>query len=288
MKRDELMDGLSRVTEKQVYTGGAKGVAPKQVNLPYNDNALAIQGGIDPAERCKKIIDKLVSATSVDTPANGSVFWNGIDQRALVLHIEKWNKEIPGTFGQLEATTDVRHVDGKFVWNDAEPGKNLQAYFAGVSENYGDKAKGIMSAAVLWGFRDTSILTYSELPKILYNMAGQLEKGETPAVTGVSIVIIDALNSNGDVNIVNNSDILELPIWSPKVGTKGYAKNDCVMSGIKLKDFINTTGSWTGRPTVPASAALLKYLKDQPNVSSPAALKIKADARNLVRSTNAF
>jgi hypothetical protein len=287
MKRDELMDGLSRAAERNVYTGGGKNTPAKQTVLPYADNPLAVTG-MDAAQRSKAIIDRMIQATSVETPENGSIFWNGIDQRALVLYIEKWNKETPGMFGQLEATTDVRHVDGLFAWNNTDPGKNLQGYFAGVSENLGDKARGQMTAAVLWGFRDTSILTYAELPRILYNMANALENGKAPAVTDVSIVIIDALNSNGAVNIVNNSNILELPIWTPKGGTKGYAKAECELTGFKLKDFINTTGDWTGKPTVPRSDALLAYFRSRPNSPSPAALRIRTDAKTLVRPANNF
>lgn len=287
MKRDELMDGLGRVAARKVYTGGGKNTPAKETALPYGSNPLAITGK-DSAQRCKVIVERLVKATSVDTPENGSIFWNGIDQRALVLHVNKWNKETPGMFGQLEATTDVRHIDGMFVWDGTEPGKNLQRYFAGVSESLGDKARGKMTAAVLWGFRDTSILTYAELPRILYNMARALENGEAPAVTDVSIVVIDALNSNGDVNIVNNSNILELPIWTPKAGKNGYAKTECELTGVKLRNFINKKGDWDGKPTVPKSEALRNYLQSRPDVASPAALKIRADARKLVRPTNVF
>ena len=145
-----------------------------------------------------------------------------------------------------------------------------------------------MTAAVLWGFRDTSILTYAELPRILYNMAELLEKDQSPAVTDVSIVVIDALQSNGEVRIVNNSKILELPIWTPKAGTKGYAKNECEITGAKLGNFVNTTGAYSGKPTVPKSDKLRDYLKSRPDISSPAALRIFSDARNLVRPTNTF
>lgn len=287
VKRDELMDGLGRVAERQTHTGGGKNTPASQITLPHSQNALGITGA-NAAQRCKDLVDRLIQATSVDTPDNGSVFWNGIDQRALVLHIEKWNKETPGTFGQLEATTDVRHVDGLFKWDGSDTGKNLQRYFAGVSENLGDRARGRMTAAVLWGFRDTSILTYAELPRILYNMADALDNGREPAVTDVSIVVIDALNSNGNVNIVNNSDILELPVWTPKAGKRGYAKDECELTGVKLKHFVNTTGDWTGRPTVPTSQALLDYLASRPNTASPAALRIQKDAKSLVRASNLF
>ena len=287
MKRDELMDGLSRVAERTAYVGGDKNTPAKPETLSHANNALAIHGK-DAAARCKALVHKLVEATSVETPENGSVFWNGIDQRALVLHIEKWNRETPGMFGQLEATTDVRHVDGMFVWDNTDSGKNLQEYFAGVSKNLGDQARGQMTAAVLWGFRDTSILTYAELPRILYNMAEALNNGKTPAVTDISIVLIDALESSGDVRIVNNSAVLELPIWSPKGGTRGYAKSECELTGVKLKDFKNKLGDWSGRPSVPESDALLAYLQSRPNTPSPAALRVRDDARRLVRASNSF
>lgn len=108
-KRDELMDGLGRLAERQVHTGGGRNTPAHQVTLSHDSNPLAITGN-DAARRCKELVDRLVEATSVETPENGSIFWNGIDQRALVLHVNQWNKETPGMFGQLEATTDVRHI----------------------------------------------------------------------------------------------------------------------------------------------------------------------------------
>ena len=285
VKRDELMDGLNRVATRQVYSGGDKGVAAKQVGL--NPSALAIKGQ-NAESRAKSLVDKLIASTNVDTPDNGSVFWNGIDARKLVHYIEKWNKASPGMFGQLEATTDVRLVDGQFVWNNSPQGKNLQHYFAGVSENLGNKARGHMTAAVLWGFRNTSILTYAELPRILYGMSEALEKGQKPAVTDISIVIIDAIGSNGNVNIVNNADILNLPIWQPAAGTPGYSKHECALTGTKLSNFKNIQGKWTGKPTVPNSQALRDYLKSRPRHPSAAAVRIVEDARNLVRDSNKF
>lgn len=285
VKRDELMDGLNRVAKRQVYSGGAKGVAAKQVKL--NPSPLAFSGP-DAESRAKNLLDKLIASTNVDTPNNGSVFWNGIDARKLVHYIEKWNKATPGMFGQLEATTDVRLVDGQFVWDNSAHGNNLKHYFAGVSENLGNRARGHMTAAVLWGFRNTSILTYAELPRILYGMSDALERGVRPSVTDISIVVIDALGTNGEVKIVNNSDILNLPIWQPAAGTKGYLKNECTLTGTKLSNFKNIQGKWTGKTTVPNSKKLKDYLRSRPNQPSTAAVKILEDARKLVRESNMF
>jgi hypothetical protein len=287
VKQDQLMNGMSRVAERTVYSGGDKNTPAKQVTLPHGQNALGVFGK-DAAKRSANIVEMMVNATSVDTPENGSIFWNGIDQRALVQYVNKWNKETSGMFGQLEATTDVRLVDNQFLWDNSATGKNLQKYFAGVSENLGKRAKGHMTAAVLWGFRNTSILTYAELPRILYNMVEALERGEAPAVTDVSIVVIDDIKAPGTVSIVNNSAVLDLPIWKPKDGQRGYSREECELTGVKLRDFSNTVGDWVGMPTVPKSEALIKYLQSRPNIPSPAALRIKQDAKSLVRSSNAF
>ena len=119
-------------------------------------------------------------------------------------------------------------------------------------------------------------------------MADALERGETPAVTDVSIVVIDNIMVPGTVSIVNNSAVLELPIWKPKDGKRGYSREECAVTGVKLRNFVNTEGDWAGKLTVPKSEALIQYLQSRPNIPSPAALRIQQDAKSLVRSSNAF
>ncbi|RIZ66852.1 MAG: hypothetical protein D0531_02405 [Methylococcales bacterium] len=307
IKRDELMDGMNRIARREIYTGGGKGVTaqktiydsdlrirpldPNEPMVTTSNPATAPvtrmhEGKID---RENFVLKKLITATNVDTPENGSVFWNGIDCCKLAKRVNEWNRATPGMFGQLEATTDVRHVNGQYVW-----GGKVEEYFQKTSAGLGHGASGAMTAVVMWGFRDSSILTFAELPAILYGMADALEKGETPRVTSLSIVLIDPLidplinPSSTRVKIVNNIDILKCPVWAPITGTQGYAKTECELKGQTLETHITEHGTTNkNRPSIPDSSypggdKLRTFLHAAGNTPSAAALKIQAEADKIV------
>lgn len=297
IKRDELINGMDRIAQRTNYPSDfesnlrIRAFDPNAPMVTTTNPAKASvtrmhEGKID---RENVILAKLVAATNVDTPENGSVFWNGIDCCKLAVKINEWNRAMPGMFGQLEATTDVQYVNGQYVW-----GGKVEEYFQKTSARLGHGASGVMTAVVMWGFRDSSILTYAELPAILYGMADALEKGERPKVTGLSIVLIDPridplINPRPSrVKIVNNIDILNCPVWAPKAGQKGYEKDQGENKGQTLETHITKHGTTNlERPSVPDSTypggdKLRIFLRAAGNTPSAAALKIQADADNIV------
>lgn len=331
MKRDELMDGMSRIGRRRIFDSAATAAAKAKDSKAWDvysefDSNLRIrefdptaegnyhktngrwekiEAGRTQTERENTVVEALAKATNVDTPKNGSVFWNGVDCCKLAVRVGEWNKSKPGLFGQLEATTDVRLVNQQYVY-----GGKVQEYFEQTSKNYGLGASGVMTAVVMWGFRDSSILTFAELPAILYAMADKLVKGEKPAVTSVSIVLIDPLidplinPSTSRVKIVNNIDILSCPVWQPAENTKGYAKSECKIiqkdvtlgTNETLETFLNTCGDASQKnrcsiPTIkshPGGQLLRNYLIAAGNTNSPAAKEIEKDVEKIVYKNYTF
>ena len=76
------------------------------------------------------MVSFLDSAFEYGSPVDGSIFWTGIDENKLVKQVEIWNKELKGEiFGQLEATTDARYINGAFDWNSNGAVQTSQMFF---------------------------------------------------------------------------------------------------------------------------------------------------------------
>ncbi len=94
------------------------------------------KSGKDQAAYAKEAYELLLEQFDAATPASGSVFWNGINELALMKKIDKWNEDAE-VFGQLEATTAARYVNKQFVW---ETGGAFERYFTTVSGMLGHAA----------------------------------------------------------------------------------------------------------------------------------------------------
>ncbi|MES2184859.1 MAG: hypothetical protein V4505_09960 [Pseudomonadota bacterium] len=141
------------------------------------------------------IVNFLDTGFDYSSPTNGSIFWTGVDPDKLVKQVGVWNEAFGAQmFGQLEATTDARYINGAFDWSvkDAEQ-QVTQDYFGKVSERYGANAVGHVTSVQMWGLRNDSIFTTKELPTLFQHMADAISKGETPAVQDLTIVVLDPL-----------------------------------------------------------------------------------------------
>ena len=73
------------------------------------------KSGKTDVEYAQQAYDLLIEQFDAVTPPNGSIFWNGINELALLKKVDKWNRDME-IFGQLEATTAARYVNKQFVW----------------------------------------------------------------------------------------------------------------------------------------------------------------------------
>jgi hypothetical protein len=131
------------------------------------------------------------------TPDDSSVFWTGIDNNKLRWLVQSWNKQNPGKiFGQLEATTDTRFMDG--VLTDWGPGGGATAYFEAASVELGKQASGHVTSIQRFGLQTDpgKIFTHKEFPALLKGMDDDLGKGQ-PRVTDITIVVVDPIGFPG-------------------------------------------------------------------------------------------
>ncbi len=208
------------------------------------------------------------------TPANGSIFWNGINELALVKLVDKWNSELGAEiFGQLEATTAARMVNKQFEWEWGEGkqkhGQVFENYFTEVSGRLGHAARGHVTAVARCGLRNTSILTHTELPNMLRQMEAQLGRGQTPNMTDITIVLIEPKSqTERPVKAFTNDEISQVPIIRA-ISANGRinGRDDCAVEG-----HINV------------SARIREYWASRVHkMASPAATKIMSDVSSLVR-----
>lgn len=136
----ELMQAVRRqATISKMAAAGAKrqgrdGKAWAPAQRFQDDVMLQIQkSGGDQAAYAKEAYEQLMEQFDATTPVDGSVFWNGINELALLKKIDKWNNDSE-IFGQLEATTEARYVNKQFVW---EKGGVFAKYFTDVSGKLG-------------------------------------------------------------------------------------------------------------------------------------------------------
>lgn len=192
------------------------------------------------------------------TPADGSIFWNGINELALAKLVDQWNTDLGSeVFGQLEATTAARYVNKKFEWEDG-PFKN---YFTEVSDRLGHAARGHVTSVVRCGLRHDSIFTVTELPRMLKSMEDLIKTKRPPIVTDLTIVVIEPKHlEDRSVAAFTNNEITMIPIVRP-VGWRINCRNDCTIDG-RVALSARVREYWTLRGQRPESAAATKIKKD--------------------------
>lgn len=172
----------------------------------------------------------LAEAFDYETPKSGSVFWSGVDANKLVGQVRDWNKQ-PGAkdkFGQLEATTDARFLNGAFEYKEA-----VQGYWSAASKEYGKSALGHVTSVQVFGIRKATIFWKEELREILNGMNAKLAVKQMPDVIDLTIVVLDPVGLSSDYVFYTNLDIAKANFYTGKPGLQGYPKKraDCVTEG---------------------------------------------------------
>jgi len=191
------------------------------------------------------------------TPADGSIFWNGINELALAKLVDQWNTALGAEiFGQLEATTTARYVNKKFEWEGP-----FKTYFTEVSDRLGHAARGHVTSVVRCGLRHDSIFTLTELPRMLESMEAQIKENQNPVVTDLTIVVIEPKHlDNRSVAAFTNNEISMIPIVRPVVKLIN-GRNDCTIdSRVALSARVREY--WTLRGRKQESAAAARIIKD--------------------------
>jgi hypothetical protein len=228
--------------------------------------------GRDAASRARfaeEQVKFLEEAFTYDTPTNGSVFWTGVDPDKLVAQVRRWNTEFGSAlFGQLEATTDARFINGAFDWSVKDAAvQTTQLYFGAASERYGKGATGHVTSVQMWGLRADSIFATKELPTLLQGMATQLAQRKQPAVTDISIVVLDPKTQNEEYRIFTNLDIGQIAYITKTVADSESrwirGKQDCGVTGYvssKIPALVRTY--WLDRGRQQPSAAAKRIAQD--------------------------
>ena len=204
----------------------------------------------------------LAEAFEYGTPKDGSVFWSGVDAGKLVKQVNQWNKEpgSQGKFGQLEATTDARFLNGAFKYDSNNKGVN-EKFWENASHKYGHGALGHVTAVQVFGLKEETIFWKLELPAILNGMKEKLKQGMSPDVVDLTIVVIDPVGERVPAICYTNLDIGRAPVYVPKPGLRFAGKrDDCVKVRQVGHAFfpIEVRKYWAGRGSVPASSAALR------------------------------
>ena len=199
----------------------------------------------------------LTEAFDYETPKSGSVFWSGVDANKLVGQVKNWNKQ-PGSkdqFGQLEATTDARLMNGAFEYKD-----DVKGYWSAASKEYGKSALGHVTAVQVFGLKKDTIFWKDELREILNGMNAKLAVKQIPDVIDITIVVLEPVGLSSDYVFYTNLDIAKANFYVAKPGLQGYPKKraDCVTAGqvgqaaipYSIREFWATRG-----PVKPSPAA---------------------------------
>lgn len=221
---------------------------------------------IDPID-AKAAAKYLSDAFDYGTPKDGSVFWSGVDANKLVKQVNKWNGAPGGKnkFGQLEATTDARFVNGAFKYVDGV----TKDFWAKASEKYGHGALGHVTAAQVFGLKEQTIFWQTELPAILAGMKEKLNQGLTPDVVDLTIVVIHPVGERLNAICYTNLDIAKAPVYVPKPGLQYATKReDCVKLRVVGHAFfpVEVRKYWAGRGSVPPSVAAQKIAANPSSV----------------------
>ncbi len=289
LKEAALNRGLRRINAlKNPHTEKLR----QQHNAQVVSTNPYLKGATDPAGMAlaesrfqDEMVQWLADMSDVSTPADGAIFWNGINENALAERITDWNRSFPKGqvhYGQLEATTDVRHVNNKYSWVH---GNAYHKYGEKVSEMLGVGSTGHVTAVVRWGLNRWSIFTNTELPRMLKIMEDQILKGESPRMTDLTIIVIEPLGLLDRVKCYVNADILKAPVWTKRDGVATYPVTpaDCTKLA-ELGDYTSTDGVFSGKKVVPASEQFLTYLRARPRNPSPATPKLLQDIDTIIHA----
>lgn len=230
--------------------------------------------GVDHASRerfARAQIEFLKEAFNYGSPRDGSIFWTGVDPAKLVNQVRSWNARF-GTqlFGQLEATTDAQYIDGAFDWHvDGAQVQATQMFFGAVSAAYGHRASGHVTSVQMWGLRNDSIFTRTELPTILRRMSDQIARNQQPDVTDISIVVLDPKTDSGDYKIFTNNEIADVAIVQKTVPDHESrwirGRQDCGIADFAGRLVpVRVRGYWLERGRVQPSAAAQAIVRDYP------------------------
>ena len=275
--RTELIQAVARRTMAQAGATRVRAQAPGpsliQLSKPGANATIAprygqefmVTTGLESHYRyAKEAYALLLEQFDGMTPANGGIFWNGINELALAQLVDTWNQELKGEmFGQLEATTTAVYVNKQFKW---QTGGVFAKYFTEVSDKLGHSARGHVTAVVRCGLRFDSILTHTELPRMLKGIEADLAKKQSPGITDLTIVVIEPKHlPNRPVMAFTNAEITMIPIVR-QIGQWINRREDCTIDqnfsvGIRVREYFS--GRKTGL--------------------SPAAKRIMADYEKLVR-----
>ncbi len=219
------------------------------------------------------IVNFLDTGFDYNSPVSGSIFWTGVDPDKLVKQVGVWNKEFDGQmFGQLEATTDARYINGAFDWSvEGAEQQVTQQYFGRVSERYGANAAGHVTSVQMWGLRNDSIFTTKELPTLFQHMADAIGRGEEPQVQDITIVVLDPLAfEQMPYKLYTNAEIGGIPIVHKSVEDSVSrwirGRQDCGVTKY-VRDILPQAveGYWLlKRGAQEASAAAKKIAQDYP------------------------
>jgi hypothetical protein len=218
------------------------------------------------------IVNFLDTGFDYSSPTNGSIFWTGVDPDKLVKQVGVWNEEFgKQMFGQLEATTDARYINGAFDWSvDGAEQQVTQDYFGKVSERYGANAIGHVTAVQMWGLRNDSIFTTKELPTLFHHMSEAIARRETPQVQDITIVLLDPLEfEQMPFRYFTNAEIGRVPIVHKNVPDSVTrwirGRQDCGVTKY-LNSIIppRLKGYWLERGSQEPSTAAKKIGKDYP------------------------
>ncbi|MDB4614735.1 hypothetical protein OAH18_03490 [bacterium] len=215
-------------------------------------------GGKSAKQQDERAFKKLVDDFCGRTPHNGSIFWNGVNATSMARCVAKWNDLDNVSLGQLEATTNFKYANGAFQWRGA-----FEKFTTEASAKLGVAASGHVTAVVMCGMRDTSVLTKTELPRILSGMMDGLTRPtKKPRVTDITIVVLSPIHNAGiAVDVLTNNQIKAVKIV--KHNGNGYGicgRNDCnvvgdLQSKAGLKIPWQIRDWWSGRPLTEPVAA---------------------------------
>jgi len=216
----------------------------------------------------REMINFLDVGFRYSSPQDGSIFWTGVDPAKLVKRVHHWNSQFGNQlFGQLEANTDARFIDGAFDWKvEGATQQATQLYFGKVSERFGSEATGHVTSVQMWGLRNDSIFTTKELPTLLKHMSEAIAKGKTPAVQDITIVVLDPVGLVDECRCFTNLDIGRINLISNISGNPWIGgRKDCGITG-QLNSLIpvHVKGYWLERGAQPISKAAEKIKSDYP------------------------
>jgi hypothetical protein len=225
---------------------------------------------------------------SLKIPANGSIFWNGVNEIALAKLVAEWS-ETKQVYVSLEGSTSVQYINKRFEWGGA-----VERYFEHASAQLGLAATGHITAVCRFGLRNDSILTKTELPRMLNQMQTQLAQNRTPALTDITLVVFDPIGHRAPFKTFTNLEILDIMTWGRVKGANGWYINpnkpeDC--KDTKVLGAFWKDGGYAkdaeGRPWLPANVQtklqlppdIKLYWQRRGKVAPPASVaKITSDA----------